>query len=184
MGENEVALVRRAREGDRAAFEELVRRTSRLVYARLYLDTGDPHLAEDLLQETLLRDFRSMHTLWDAADFRPWLLTIAHHVLTDSARRDARQKRAEPPRSDTPLSLVASTNESPAEEIQREETRQKVLAVLRSLPEEYRLPLTLRYVAGADYETIGTQLGLTNGSLRGLLHRGLKMLRERMPEDV
>ena len=55
--------------------------------------------------------------------------------------------------------------------------------MLRSLPEEHRLPLTLRYIAGADYETISTQLGLTNGSLRGLLHRGLKMLRERLPAE-
>src|SRR5438105_4942448 len=71
---------------------------------------------------------------------------------------------------------------SPEEQAQRAELRERVLAVLRSLPEEYRLPLTLRYLAGADYETIGTQLGLSNGSLRGLLHRGLKMLRARLPE--
>jgi len=51
---------------------------------------------------------------------------------------------------------------------------------LRSLPEEYRLPITLRYIAGADYETISTQLGLTNGSLRGLLHRGLNLLRNKL----
>ena len=68
--------------------------------------------------------------------------------------------------------------------MQREEQRQQVLAVLRSLPEEHRLPLTLRYIAGTDYDTISTQLGLTNGSLRGLLHRGLKMLKERLPPDV
>lgn len=184
MGENDVALVRRAREGDRSAFEELVRRTSRLIYARLYLDTSDPHLAEDLLQETLLRAYRSLRTLWDPAGFRPWLLAIAQNVLTDSARHNARQKRAEPARSDTPLSLVPGPENAPDANIQREETRQKVLSVLRSLPEEYRLPLTLRYVGGADYETISIQLGLTNGSLRGLLHRGLKMLRERLPEDV
>jgi RNA polymerase sigma-70 factor, ECF subfamily len=184
MGENEVALVRRARDGDRAAFEELVRRTSRLVYARLYLETGDAHGSEDLLQETLLRAFRSMRTLWDADQFRPWLLTIAQNVLTDSARHDGRQKRAAPPRSDTPLSLVPGPEKTPDADMQREEQRQKVLAVLRSLPEEYRLPITLRYVGGADYETIGTQLGLTNGSLRGLLHRGLKMLRERMPPEM
>jgi DNA-directed RNA polymerase specialized sigma24 family protein len=52
-----------------------------------------------------------------------------------------------------------------------------VLSVLRTLPEEYRLPLTLRYLAGADHDTIQLQMGLTNGSLRGLLHRGLKLLR-------
>ena len=62
----------------------------------------------------------------------------------------------------------------------QEELRGQVLAILRSLPEEYRLPLTLRYIAGADYDTIQMQLGLTNGSLRGLLHRGLKMLRTKL----
>jgi DNA-directed RNA polymerase specialized sigma24 family protein len=59
-----------------------------------------------------------------------------------------------------------------------------VLAILRSLPEEYRLPLTLRYIGGADYETIQMQLGLSNGALRGLLHRGLKLLRGRLPRDL
>ena len=60
--------------------------------------------------------------------------------------------------------------------------REQVLAVLRSLPEEYRLPLTLRYIGGADYDTICTQLGLSNGSLRGLLQRGLKLLRTQLPK--
>ena len=56
----ELILVRRAREGDVPAFEELVRRTTRLVYSRLYLETGDPHQAEDLVQETYLRAYRSI----------------------------------------------------------------------------------------------------------------------------
>ena len=68
-------------------------------------------------------------------------------------------------------------------DIEREELREKVLVALRSLPDEYRLPLALRYLAGADYDTIGEQLGLTNGSLRGLLHRGLKLLRDRLPPE-
>ena len=44
--------------------------------------------------------------------------------------------------------------------------------------EEYRLPLMLRYLGDADYETISRQLALSNGSLRGLLRRGMQMLRE------
>ncbi len=184
MSETDTALVRRARDGDRTAFEELVRRTGRLVYARLYLDTGNPSRAEDLVQETFLAAYRSLHRLTNADGFRPWLLAIAHNVLIDAARWDARRKRAAPPASDAPLSEVPANGPSPDEQAQREEARQRVLAVLRSLPEEYRLPLTLRYLAGADYEAIGEQLGLTNGSLRGLLHRGLKMLRDRLPPDL
>ncbi len=183
MSESDTALVRRAREGDRAAFEELVLRTSRLVFARLYLDTGDAHRAEDLLQETYLLAFRSLHRLKSADGFRPWLLTIAHNAMTDAARRDGRQKRAGPV-SDTPLTAVAGNGLSPDEEAQREELRKEVLSVLRSLPEEQRLPLTLRYIVGADYDTISTQLGLTNGALRGMLHRGLKMLRDRLPAHL
>jgi RNA polymerase sigma-70 factor (ECF subfamily) len=178
MSESDTALAERARTGDRAAFEELVRRTARLVYARLYLETGDPHRTEDLLQETLLQAFRSIHRLDNPAGFRSWLLTIAHNTLTDAARRDARLKR-----TPTPLVVSRSPAATPMEQASNDESRQQVLAVLRSLPEEYRLPLTLRFIAGADYETIGTQLGLTNGSLRGLFHRGLKMLRDRLPRE-
>jgi RNA polymerase sigma-70 factor (ECF subfamily) len=182
MSESDKKLVRSARDGDRTAFEELVRRTSRLAFARLYLETGDAQRAEDLLQETLLRAYRSLGQLTDENGFRPWLLAIAQNVLTDAARREARLKRAAPPRTDTPLTAVPANAPPPEEEVQRAELRERVLAVLRSLPAEYRLPLTLRYLAGADYETISTQLGLSNGSLRGLLHRGLKMLRARLPE--
>ena len=184
MSETETALVQRARDGDRAAFEELVRRSSRLVFARLYLDTGSVHRSEDLLQETYLQAFRSVRKLAEPANFRTWLLTIAHNALTDAARRDARRKRTSPSVVETPLSAVATAGPSPDEAASREEVRQKVLAALRSLPEEYRLPLALRYLTGADYDAIGEQLGLTNGSLRGFLHRGLKMLRDRLPPEL
>jgi DNA-directed RNA polymerase specialized sigma24 family protein len=50
------------------------------------------------------------------------------------------------------------------------------------MPEEYRIPLMLRYLGGADYDTIARQLALSNGSLRGLLQRGMKMLREQVRE--
>ena len=183
MSQSDEDLVRKARDGNRAAFEELVRRTSRLVFARLYLETGDVHKAEDLAQDTLLAAYRALPQLMDTAGFRVWLLTIAQNVAIDAARRDARQKRAAPPRDDVPLSVLPGDEPRPEEKAEREETRQRVLAVLRSLPEEYRLPLTLRYIAGSDYETIGMQLGLTNGSLRGLLHRGLKMLRAKLPPE-
>ena len=182
MSQADKDLVRQAQGGDRTAFEELVRRTSRLVFARLYLDTGDAHVAEDLLQETLLLAYRSLRQLTDPAGFRSWLLTIAQNVLVGAARREARLKRTAPARVATPLAAVPANAPPPEEQAQRAELRERVLAVLRSLPEDYRLPLTLRYLAGADYETISTQLGLTNGSLRGLLHRGLKMLRARLPE--
>jgi RNA polymerase sigma-70 factor (ECF subfamily) len=181
MTDLEEKLIRKARDGDRSAFEELVRRTSRLVFARLYLETGDAHRAEDLLQETLLSAYRSLGQLTDVQRFRSWLLRIAQNLAVDAARHDQRKKRAGPHADAAALNQVAAKGPRPDEQAEREELRRQVLAILRSLPEEYRVPLTLRYLAGADYETIQTQLGLSNGSLRGILHRGLKLLRAKLP---
>jgi len=181
MPEFDERLVEKAQKGDRAAFEELVRRTSRLVYARLYLGTGDRHEAEDLLQETWVFAYRALPRLRDPARLRPWLLTIAQNVLAEAGRRQGRLKRTPPLRAEAHvLAEVPSPRPSPAEDAESADMHNQLLAVLRSLPEDYRLPLTLRYITGADYETIATQLGLSNGALRGLLHRGLKILRTRL----
>jgi RNA polymerase sigma-70 factor (ECF subfamily) len=177
MIDSDEILVRSAQRGDGAAFEELVRRTSRLAFARLYLETGDSHLSEDLLQETLLTAFRSLDQLTEPAKFRAWLLRIAQNRAIDAARRNLRQKRLAGRSEQVALANQASGQAQPDEEAERSELRQQVLGVLRTLPEEYRLPLTMRYLSGANYETIQTQMGLTNGSLRGLLHRGMNLLR-------
>lgn len=175
MSDADEILVQRAQRGDMAAFEELVRRTSRLVFARLYLETGDAHQAEDLLQETLLTAYRTLRQLTTPEKFRAWLLRIATNHAIDAARRDTRLKR-------TPQPIERPEPERPDERLEKEEQRQKVIAILRDLPEEYRLPLTLRYLVGLDYEAIQAQMGLTNGSLRGLLHRGVEKMRAALTE--
>jgi RNA polymerase sigma-70 factor (ECF subfamily) len=180
LSETDETLVNRARRGERLAFEELIRRTGKLVFARLYLETGDTHEAEDLAQETFLIAFRRIGQLDEANTFRPWLMSIAHSVLIDAVRRRGRRKRQAP--IGITHSISAQAKSSPPEDAERRDECQRVLSILRSMPEEYRQPLTLRYLTGADYETIGRELGLTNGSLRGLLHRGLAMLRAQMSD--
>jgi len=183
MTDSDEALIRSACQGNQGAFEELVRRTSRLVFGRLYLETGDAHRAEDLLQETLLIAFRSLPKLADPSAFRPWLLAIAHNVVIDAVRRDKRKRRSGPPRADANvLHQLPDVRPGPIEQAEKDEMRDRVLAVLRSIPEQYRHALTLRYVSGADYDTICTELGMSNGALRGLLHRGLKMLRAKLEQ--
>jgi RNA polymerase sigma-70 factor (ECF subfamily) len=178
---DEVRLVEQSRRGDRGAFEELVRYTARLVFARVYLDTGDRQRAEDLVQETYLLAWRRIGTLSDATDFRAWLGAIAHRVVLDAVRREGRQKRAPAMRLvRDEVEQLRDASPPPDEQSAQAEQRQQVLSILRGLPEEYRVPLMLRYLAGADYDAIARQLALSNGSLRGLLQRGMKMLREQM----
>ena len=133
-------LVARAQRGDRAAFEELVRRTSRLVFARLYLETGDRHQTEDLVQETLLTAFRTLGQLTQPEKFRAWLLRIAQNMAFNAFRRDSCKKRTPEPeilklRQEAIFNVVP-----PEEQVEQEELRQKVLGILRDLPEESRMP--------------------------------------------
>jgi RNA polymerase sigma-70 factor (ECF subfamily) len=178
LGEQELAA--RSRTGDRAAFEGLVHRTARWLFAQMYLQTGDAHRAEDLTQETFFTAWQQIGALTDPAAFRGWLLTIAQRKLLDAAKAEKRKKRwgrrAPPVELEAAIHPAASPVVTAAEKDQRE----KALAILRGLPQEYSVPLTLRYLAGADYQEITQQLALSNGSLRGLLQRGLAMLREKM----
>jgi len=190
VNETDEGLVGKSQRQDRAAFEELVRRTARLVFSRIYLETGDAHRTEDLVQETFLVAWRSIAQVTDAGGFRAWLLSIARSVTVDAQRREGRRKRAAPPGSRgtrlqaEALLQLAAAGDDPLEAAQVQEDRQRVLSVLRSLPTEYREPLMLRYLGGADYETISQQLGLTNGSLRGLLHRGMARMRAQLSEGI
>ncbi|MFT3784652.1 MAG: RNA polymerase sigma factor [Tepidisphaeraceae bacterium] len=164
-------LARRAQGGDRSAFDELVRNSARLVFAVLRIDCSDRHSAEDLVQETYLRAWRSIRSLRDPSHVRAWLLTIAKRALVDQARR-----RKPTLDLDNVAPPATDTKEDSSDD------QQKAIDALRGLPEEYRLPLTMRYLAGADHETIRRQLGLTDGALRGLLHRGLTLLRNVLKE--
>jgi RNA polymerase sigma-70 factor (ECF subfamily) len=179
----EALLIERSRQGDREAFEELVRACARMVYSRAYLECGNVHRAEDLVQETFLTAWRNVGQVRDGKSFRPWLMSILHSVVVDGARREGRKKRGgrqEGKRQETEQMDGAL---GPGETVERDEERARALTVLRGLPAEYREVLSLRYLAGADYETIGRELAISNGSLRGLLNRGLTLLRERMKQS-
>jgi RNA polymerase sigma-70 factor (ECF subfamily) len=182
LSDGEVSLVDAARRRERAAFEQLVRNVTRLLFAHLYLKTRDSHRAEDLVQETLLLAWKRIETLQDSGSFRAWIIAIANSVYVDSLRRDSRRKRKAPPEDPAALESACDGGLSPSARSEQADERQRVLSVLQSMPDEYRQVLSLRYLSGADYQQISRQLALSNGSLRGLLQRGLKMLRDRMSQ--
>jgi len=183
LSSSDEELVLKSQRGDRAAFEELVRRTARLVFARIFLEVGNVHRAEDLVQETFLVGWRSIRQVSVASGFRSWLFAVANSVVVDSIRRESRKKRSGKREEGDVIGTIAGAEAGPAVAAEKSEEREKVLSVLRSLPEGYREPLMLRYIGGADYQTIGQQLGLSNGSLRGMLSRGLAMLRSRLTQN-
>jgi RNA polymerase sigma-70 factor (ECF subfamily) len=185
----EAMLVMRSVGGDRLAFEQLVQCTARWLFARIYLSVSDPHRCEDLVQETYLRAWRSIGSLSDPNTFRGWLAAIAHGVVVDSIKHDSRLKRGaganeSSQQSQQQMLQVADGAPSPVQSLEMSERRAEVVELLKSLPREYQDVLSLRYISGADYQTIAKQLAISNGSLRGLLNRGMKMLRDRLKDGT
>ena len=161
----ELALVRRAQGGDRAAFEELVRAYARLVWASVYGLVRDRAWTEDVVQETFLRGWEAIRELKEPGAFRGWLLTIARRLAWRRAELTGRDE------------IVPETAAPGAGAGDPEEARERVQEALARLPERYRVPVTLHFLNGMEYGAISKLTGLANGSLRGLISRGAARLR-------
>jgi RNA polymerase sigma-70 factor, ECF subfamily len=166
-----VSLVEAAREGNRGAFGRLYERYARMVHGILLgrVPVGE---VEDLVQDVFVAAMRQVHTLRDVKCFGGWLATVARNRANDYHRRS--------------VELVGFTEEAPEQGSEKpgrsgvEGDAAAILGVIRGLPEAYRLTLILRLVEGMTGPEIAERTGLTAGSVRVNLHRGMQMLREKL----
>ncbi len=159
-------LVDAVRAGDRDAFGRLYKLFSPLVHgvllARVPVDDVD-----DLVQDVFLTALDRLDSLRDTSAFGPWVAAIARNRAMDFHRH---RPRSEELTDDIP----AEGSTSDAGEAAR------ALAAIRALPEAYRETLVLRLVEGLTGPEIAERTGLTPASVRVNLHRGMKLLRERL----
>ena len=170
------ALVCAARAGDRSAFGLLYQRYARMVHGIL-LCRVPPREVDDLVQEVFLLALRKLDSLRDLSRFGAWLSTITRNRANDYYRKASPMDRAAVPDAEEPADTL--TNDHALEQ-----EAAMTLAVLRTLPETYRESLTLRFVEGMTGPEIAERLGLTHGSVRVNLHRGMQMLREKLAEKA
>ena len=159
-------LVRLALEGDSAAFTRLYERYGRVVHGLLLARAGRDDV-EDLVQDVFLTAWRRLEDLRDPAAFGGWIAMIARNRATDFHRR-------RPDFVELPEHLESPGTAS------GEADANVALAAIRSLPDAYRETLILRLVEGLTGPEIAERTGLTPGSVRVNLHRGMKMLREKL----
>ena len=168
----ELGLVESARAGDRLAFERLYRRYASTVHGVL-LAMIPPEDARDQVQEVFLSALRAIGRLEQSDRFGAWLMRIAKNHARDALR--GRRRTEELPED------VAEPDRALLADVQDEAER--ILAVIRALPETYRESLTLRLVEGMAGPEIAQRTGMTAGSVRVNLCRGMKLLRERLEEE-
>jgi len=170
------SLVSAARDGDRAAFGRLYDRYARMVHGIL-LSRVPPREVDDLVQEVFLLALRQLHALRDISRFGAWLATITRNRANDYFRKAIPDAKLTEPVSENQAESRTNNHTT-------EQEAAMILAVVRALPEPYREPLILRLVEGMTGPEIATRTGLTHGSVRVNLCRGMQLLREKLGETA
>lgn len=161
-------LVRRAREGDKSAFEELYRINAGRIYALCLRMAADPVRAEELTQDVFVRAWEKLSTFRGDAAVSSWLHRIAVNTLLQQRRgeeRRAARRQAAAPTSDG----AAPRDTAAAVDLER---------AIAALPPGARSAFVLYDVEGYKYEEIAGMTGLAVGTLKSQVHRARRLLRE------
>jgi len=173
---DDAPLVESAKAGDRGAFGLLYERYARMVHGILVarVPLGD---ADDLMQDVFVAALRRLSSLRDPARFGGWLAAIARNRARDYHRHsvNAVEWTEELPASEPESGLMSNPTSAGAAG-----AAATILAAIRSLPDAYKETLILRLVEGMTGPEIAARTGLTPGSVRVNLHRGMQQLRERI----
>ncbi|MFZ5945407.1 MAG: RNA polymerase sigma factor [Bacillota bacterium] len=181
-------LIARSQNGDLNAFEELVAKYERKVYAIAYRFMGNPEDASDLSQEAFLKAFQSIKGFRQEASFSTWICRIVSNVCRDELRK---LKRTSKTSLDEEIWLEEGTvakqlkDESPTPEqiFESNELKEYLQGLINNLTPEYRMVVVLRDIKGYSYEEIAEILDCSLGTVKSRLNRARKALKDKINLD-
>ena len=179
MEGHEGGVVDRARAGDGEAFRELVEDHSRAVFRLAFRMVGDAGRAEDVVQETFLKAFRSLEQFDGRAAFATWLHRIAANCALDALRRSRREgaRRAELPENGEEGLWMASAEPSPERRARSEEIGRALRRSLELLSPLERAAFSLRHFEGRSVAEICAALNVNEGAAKQAVFRAVQKLR-------
>ncbi|MFZ5479685.1 MAG: RNA polymerase sigma factor [Myxococcota bacterium] len=177
VGPTDVELVERFREGDRAAFSEIVRRYQDRVYTLCYRWLGEPESAEEVAQDVFLALFRSLSGFRGESRLSTFVFRVAinhcknkklYRARRGFGRHDALGPSADP---DEPEREVPSEGPAPDRGVDVAQAQRLVSAALDELDEDHRQVLLLRDVEDLSYDEIADILDIPRGTVKSRIHR-------------
>ena len=170
------ALVASARDGDRSAFDELVRQTYADTYTLAYRLTGDEEDARDVVQEAYIRAFRGLKRFRGDARFSTWMYRICANCAATHMNRSNRHRHDEIP-EDAPVP-DERPEVDPELRAEGDVLRDRLTEALRDLSPKLRSVVVLRDIYDLPHEAIAAELGISESAAKVRLHRARKKLRE------
>lgn len=174
MDNDDKFWIARARQGDDAAFAQLVEVYQRPVFNLCYRMLGDPAEAEDAAQETFIRAYIRLASYDPNRKFSSWLLAIASHYCIDQLRR--RRLGLLSWDNLLPSHWLFDPRPGPEEVALSREAQRDVREMLNSLPPDYRAALILRYWHELSYKEIAEALDSTPPAIKSRLFRARQMM--------
>ena len=175
------SVLERAQGHDADALGEIHHRYVRRVFGlcRYMLDSRES--AEDATSEVFLKLQRSIESYDGSIPFPRWLLRVAGNQCIDVLRRRRRERQVIADVEDGAAVIEATSSEpSPLGAVIRLAEKAQVQAAIGRLPENYRVPLVMRYYTELSYDEIGQQLGLQKSNVAALIFRAKQELRRKL----
>jgi RNA polymerase sigma-70 factor (ECF subfamily) len=182
----DAALMLRVKQGDTAAFAELVNKYKQPVLNVAYRMLHDATEAEDLAQVVFVQVFKSAHRYRVSSKFSTWLFTIARNLCLNEIRRRSRHRTdsmeaPHPDQEDQPLHQFEDRQTaSPPERLLHGELEDKIEQALAELPDNQRLAIVLCRQEELSYEEIARVLGCSVSATKSLIHRGRETLKQKL----
>src|SRR2546423_1427294 len=182
----DTALMLRVKQGDSAAFAELVDKYKQPVMNVVYRMLRDATEAEDVAQTVFVQVYKSADRYKIAAKFSTWLFTITRNLCLNEIRRRSRHPAdsmdaPHPEYEDQPLAQFEDKkNFSPPEGLLHQELEEKIEAALAELPENQRTAILLCRQDELSYEEIAKVLDCSLSATKSLIHRGRETLKQKL----
>lgn len=173
----ETGLILRCRDGDSAAFAQLVEATQARSYALAWRLAGNSHDAMDMVQEGYMAIWRALPGLRQPEAFTAWFLRVFANACRNWLRR---ARRAPMPVEDCSTPWTEETEATPEDAVVQQERQRAVQAMMRSLPPIYAVTVTLHYVEGLGYRELAEVLDLPVRTVETRLRRAREMMRRHL----
>jgi RNA polymerase sigma-70 factor, ECF subfamily len=190
MPTREEVLVKRSKEGDVSAFEELVRRYEDRIHGYSFRMCRQKEDAQDVFQETFLAAFKGLKGFKGRSRLATWFYRIASNACLKKRRKgkfepkDLQSLEAFLPRNAAPGKpfQIADWSRSPIRHLEEKELRGALDGAVADLPAEYRAVLVLRDMEGLSAQETAKSLQISVAAVKSRLHRARLFIRQRLSE--
>ena len=177
----EEILIAKSKQGDLAAYGQLVERYQNRVYNLALKLIGSSEDAKDTVQEIFIKAYRALPGFQGEAGFSTWLYRVASNKCLDFLRKKNRERKHNYSFEEGDFSQEAVNSQyGPEEAFLLKEKQERLKKAVTELPETYRLVLVLHHYQGFSYREVAGITGLPEKTVATRLHRAKKLLREKL----